>query len=182
MRASAGTSATSSRSAVILAAPGRRPLAPDRGDRAARAVRVPRPPAAAAGTHRARAAEPVTERHDAQAARGRDRGGPRRPGRRRRRRASEVTLFGHPTRIPNGPATLAVTHRTPIIVGRCLRDRAGPLQSPRARCSRCRTAAIAAPTSPLLTQRLAERLEHDIAAAPEQWWGAFQPFWPDLGA
>ena len=27
---------------------------------------------------------------------------------------------------------------------------------------------------------LARRLEHDIAAAPEQWWGAFQPFWPDL--
>ncbi len=34
----------------------------------------------------------------------------------------------------------------------------------------------------LLTERLADRLGRDIAAAPEQWWGAFQPFWTDLGA
>ena len=24
------------------------------------------------------------------------------------------------------------------------------------------------------------RFERDIGEAPEQWWGAFQPFWPDL--
>ena len=32
----------------------------------------------------------------------------------------------------------------------------------------------------VLVERLAAALEHDIAEAPEQWWGAFQPFWPDL--
>ena len=92
-----------------------------------------------------------------------------------------VTLFGHPTSIPNGPAMLAVTHRTALIVGRCLRvgpDRflvdGGVLDVPD---TGDRRADIAA-----LTERIAARFERDIGAAPEQWWGAFQPFWPDLAA
>jgi len=31
-----------------------------------------------------------------------------------------------------------------------------------------------------LTRAIAARFEVDIGAAPEQWWGAFQPYWPDL--
>ncbi len=31
-----------------------------------------------------------------------------------------------------------------------------------------------------LATRIAARFERDIGDAPEQWWGAFQPFWPDL--
>jgi lauroyl/myristoyl acyltransferase len=31
-----------------------------------------------------------------------------------------------------------------------------------------------------LAARVAARFERDIGSAPEQWWGAFQPFWPDL--
>jgi lauroyl/myristoyl acyltransferase len=91
-----------------------------------------------------------------------------------------VTVFGHTASIPNGPAMLAVTHGATVIVGRCLRtgpDRfeaegeiIGPLDSGD------RRADIAT-----LTERFAARFERDIAAAPEQWWGAFQPFWPDLG-
>jgi phosphatidylinositol dimannoside acyltransferase len=90
-----------------------------------------------------------------------------------------VTIFGHPTTLPIGPAMLAVTHRAALIVGRGLRvgpDRyevdgeVMPLPE-----IADRRAAITA-----LTERIAARFEHDIAAAPEQWWGAFQPFWPDL--
>ncbi len=92
-----------------------------------------------------------------------------------------VTMFGHPTRIPNGPAMLAVTHRAALVVGRCLR--VGPdrflvdgevVDVPDTGDRRADVAA--------LTERIAARFERDIAAAPEQWWGAFQPFWPDLGA
>lgn len=92
-----------------------------------------------------------------------------------------VTMFGHPTRIPNGPAMLAVTHRAAVIVGRCLR--VGPdrflvdgdvVDVP---ATGDRRADVGT-----LTERIAARFERDIAAAPEQWWGAFQPFWPDLPA
>ncbi len=90
-----------------------------------------------------------------------------------------VTIFGHPTQVPMGPATLAVAHRASVIVGRCLR--VGPdrfaadgdiLDLP---ASGNRRADISA-----LTEMIARRFERDIGEAPEQWWGAFQPFWPDL--
>ena len=92
-----------------------------------------------------------------------------------------VTVFGHPTRIPSGPAMLAVSHHAALVVGRCLR--VGPdrfvvdgeiVDVPD---SGDRRADVAA-----LTARIAARFERDIGAAPEQWWGAFQPFWPDLRA
>jgi KDO2-lipid IV(A) lauroyltransferase len=91
----------------------------------------------------------------------------------------EVDLFGHPTRVPSGPAALAVLTGAPIVAGRCLRigpDRfvAGGVRitwSPSGK----RDADIEA-----LTRKLAARYEHDIGEAPEQWWGAFQPRWPDL--
>lgn len=92
-----------------------------------------------------------------------------------------VTMFGHPTSIPNGPALLAITTGATVIAGRCLRvgpDRfegIGEILEPA--ISGDRRADVAA-----LTDRLAARFETDIAAAPDQWWGAFQPFWPDIGA
>jgi lauroyl/myristoyl acyltransferase len=90
-----------------------------------------------------------------------------------------VTMFGHRTAVPTGPAMLAVTSRASVVVGRCLRT--GPdrfvadgevVEVPD---SGDRRADVVA-----LTERMAARFERDIAAAPEQWWGAFQPFWPDL--
>jgi len=90
-----------------------------------------------------------------------------------------VTMFGHPTTVPLGPAALAVTHRAAVVVGRCLR--VGPdrfradgelLELPSTGDRRADTAALAT--------RIAARFERDIGDAPEQWWGAFQPFWPDL--
>jgi KDO2-lipid IV(A) lauroyltransferase len=90
-----------------------------------------------------------------------------------------VTMFGHPTTVPLGPAALAVAHRAALIVGRCLRI--GPdrfraegdlLEVPSTDDRRADAAALAT--------RIAARFERDIGDAPEQWWGAFQPFWPDL--
>ncbi|MCC6618882.1 MAG: hypothetical protein IT341_07570 [Chloroflexi bacterium] len=90
-----------------------------------------------------------------------------------------VTMFGHATTIPNGPAVLALTHDAPVVVGRCLR--VGPdrfeadgevILLPTDGDRRARVAA--------LTERIAARFEHDIGEAPEQWWGAFQSFWPDI--
>ncbi len=90
-----------------------------------------------------------------------------------------VTMFGHPTTVPMGPAVLAIAHGAAVIVGRCLRtgpDRfvaeGEPIEVP---ATGDRRADVAA-----LTRLMAARYEHDIGEAPEQWWGAFQPFWPDL--
>ena len=90
-----------------------------------------------------------------------------------------VTMFGHETEIPVGPAMLAVTHGASVLVGRCLR--LGPdrfeaegqvLEIPGGGDRRANAVE--------LTRAIAARFEHDIGEAPEQWWGAFQPFWPDL--
>jgi phosphatidylinositol dimannoside acyltransferase len=90
-----------------------------------------------------------------------------------------VVMFGHPTTMPIGPAWLAVSHRATLIVGRCLRI--GPdrfraegeqLEIPASGDRRADTA--------ILVELIAARFERDIGEAPDQWWGAFQPFWPDL--
>lgn len=90
-----------------------------------------------------------------------------------------VRMFGHETTVPTGPAFLAVTHRATLAVGRCLRI--GPdrfrgegeiIEVPDTGNRRADAAA--------LTERIAARFEADIGEAPDQWWGAFQPFWPDL--
>ena len=91
-----------------------------------------------------------------------------------------VTVFGHPTTLPTGPAWLAATHRAAILVGRCLREGEGHYRVDgemidAGAMEGDRRAMVAE-----LTERLARRFEADVAAAPEQWWGAFQPFWPDL--
>jgi KDO2-lipid IV(A) lauroyltransferase len=92
-----------------------------------------------------------------------------------------VTMFGHPTQVPLGPAMLAVTHRAGVLVGRCLRvgpdrfEAAGTEMEPPATGDRRADTAT-------LTEAIAARFERDIGETPEQWWGAFQPFWPDIPA
>jgi KDO2-lipid IV(A) lauroyltransferase len=90
-----------------------------------------------------------------------------------------VTMFGHPTSVPLGPAMLAVTYRTALLVGRCLRVGPDRFQIDGEVMPVPDTGDRRADVS-TLADRIAARFEHDIAAAPEQWWGAFQPFWPDL--
>jgi KDO2-lipid IV(A) lauroyltransferase len=92
-----------------------------------------------------------------------------------------VTLFGHPTTLPIGPAWLAVNHRAALLVGRCLR--VGPDRF------HAEGTFLEIPDSGdrredvrVLVRRIGECFERDIGANPEQWWGAFQPLWPDLRA
>jgi phosphatidylinositol dimannoside acyltransferase len=93
----------------------------------------------------------------------------------------EVRFFGHPARVPDAPAILAVLTGAPVVAG-TLR-RIGPDRFA-ARVERVpwtptgdRETDVAA-----LTQRITDVLADHIAQAPEQWWGAFQPIWPDLPA
>jgi phosphatidylinositol dimannoside acyltransferase len=90
-----------------------------------------------------------------------------------------VPLFGHPAPISAGPALLAVETGVPVYVGsaRRTRDRRylGRLllvPAPEAGSRRERVTA--------LTAGIASAFESLLADAPEQWWGAFHPIWPDL--
>lgn len=90
-----------------------------------------------------------------------------------------VPLFGHPAPIPAGPALLAIEAGVPVYAGtaRRTKDRryAGRLllvPAPEAGSRRERMVA--------LTASLAQAFESLLADAPEQWWGAFHPVWPDL--
>jgi KDO2-lipid IV(A) lauroyltransferase len=94
--------------------------------------------------------------------------------------AVEVTFFGHPARVPSGPATLALLSEAPIVVVTVRRSAPGRF---RARSERIewtaggdREADVVA-----ITQRIAAALERHIGEAPEQWWGTFQPVWTDFG-
>jgi KDO2-lipid IV(A) lauroyltransferase len=92
----------------------------------------------------------------------------------------EVTMFGHPTTMPIGPAWLAVNHGAALLAGRCLRI--GPDRF------RAEGTFLELPGTGgrredvrVMVERVAAAAERDIAEAPEQWWGAFQKFWPDVG-
>lgn len=89
-----------------------------------------------------------------------------------------VTLFGHETTLPAGPATLSLRTGRPLYVARALRE--GP----------DRFTATAWPVSiqpsgnrradvEALTRALAAEFERVIAEAPEQWFAVFQPVWKD---
>jgi KDO2-lipid IV(A) lauroyltransferase len=91
----------------------------------------------------------------------------------------EVSFFGHPARVPDGPATLAVLTGAPVVVGTLRRTAPNRFAA--------RTDLVAwTPTGnrradmAALTQRITDVLADHIAQAPEQWWGAFQPVWADL--
>jgi KDO2-lipid IV(A) lauroyltransferase len=89
-----------------------------------------------------------------------------------------VTLFGHPTTLPAGAATLALRTGRPLIVARALRlgpDRFTATGWPVAvELTGDRRADTQA-----LTVAMAAVLERAIDEAPEQWFGAFQPIWLD---
>ncbi len=92
-----------------------------------------------------------------------------------------VDFLGAPVTVPQGPATLAVLTGASVIVGRCLRVAPERFevrgQQVAWQPSGDRRADIEA-----LTRRIASRMEADIAGAPEQWFGAFQHFWPEGAA
>jgi KDO2-lipid IV(A) lauroyltransferase len=91
----------------------------------------------------------------------------------------EVPLFGHLAPIPAGPALLSLETGAPIYVSAARRTGDGtyrvrmiPVTSPEAGTRRERLVA--------LTAAMTLAFESIIADAPEQWWGAFHPIWPDL--
>lgn len=92
-----------------------------------------------------------------------------------------TTLFGAPASIPLGPALIAIESGAPTYVttvrrvpGRRYVGRLDPLAVPLDGSRRERVTAIVATEARLFEQA--------IARAPEQWFGAFFPIWPDLEA
>jgi lauroyl/myristoyl acyltransferase len=91
----------------------------------------------------------------------------------------DVPFFGAIAPLPMGPGLLAMEHGLPIWVAAVRRAGGGryrgqlrrveiPTQGPRrARLTAAMTGVAAA-------------MEESIAEAPEQWWSAFAPVWPDL--
>ena len=89
-----------------------------------------------------------------------------------------VTMFGRPTTLPAGPATLALRTDRPLMMARVLRTaperfsvRAELVEAPRT--GRADEDVVA------LTTALAASFEAAIGEAPDQWWASFQPFWTD---
>jgi KDO2-lipid IV(A) lauroyltransferase len=92
-----------------------------------------------------------------------------------------VSMFGHATTLPAGPATLALRTGKPLVMARVRRTaperfsvRAELVEAPRTGDAEADVAA--------LTTALAAAFERAIGEAPEQWWAAFQPFWTDQRA
>jgi lauroyl/myristoyl acyltransferase len=90
-----------------------------------------------------------------------------------------VPFFGADAPISPGPALLAIQAGVPVYVGWARRRRGGryaaglaALPVPETGTRRERMTA--------LTANIAAAFESVLADAPEQWWGAFHPIWPDL--
>lgn len=89
-------------------------------------------------------------------------------------------LFGMDTRIPVGPARIAIARRAAVLVGTCAPPaRAGSGASgphlPRVRISRVSTADLPCGEAAerVLVERITKELDQRIAAWPEAWLGAF---------
>jgi KDO2-lipid IV(A) lauroyltransferase len=93
----------------------------------------------------------------------------------------EAPLFGHPARLPIGPALLAVESGAPLYVAAV--RRAGPGRY-RGRLTRVHVAGQGTrrERTQVTVARLARAFEAGITDAPEQWWALFFPIWPDLAA
>ena len=95
-------------------------------------------------------------------------------------RASHVPFFGHPAPIPAGPALLALETGAPDLRRLRAPHRGRPLPRPARPRRRRRRRARGASGSPASPPAIAAAFEAILADAPEQWWGAFHPIWPDL--
>jgi lauroyl/myristoyl acyltransferase len=90
-----------------------------------------------------------------------------------------VPFFGHDTPMSPAPALLAIEANAPLYVGSARRLAGGRyggklwlVPTPDEGTRRERVIE--------LTRRSAVAFESILADAPEQWWGAFHPIWPDL--
>lgn len=88
-----------------------------------------------------------------------------------------VTLFGAPTTLPTGPATLALMTGRPLLAVACWRI--GPERfNARAWLIEAEASGDRRADAAALTEAMGRRFEEAIGANPEQWFGAFQPIWP----
>jgi lauroyl/myristoyl acyltransferase len=90
-------------------------------------------------------------------------------------------FFGHPAPMSPGPALLAIEAGVPVYAAAVRRTRGGRYAA--------RLASVPIPADgtrrermTALTTNIATVFEALLADAPEQWWGAFHPIWPDLAA
>jgi KDO2-lipid IV(A) lauroyltransferase len=90
-----------------------------------------------------------------------------------------MPLFGHEAPISPAPALFAIETGAPVYVGSARRLKGGRyggklwlVPTPEEGSRRERMVE--------LTRRIAVEFETILADAPEQWWGAFHPIWPDL--
>jgi lauroyl/myristoyl acyltransferase len=90
-----------------------------------------------------------------------------------------VSFFGHPTTLPEGPAGLVVMSDAAFLAGCCLRIGPDRFECEAERIEVARTGDRRTDVE-ALTRAMGAQFERQIARAPEQWWGAFQPIWPDL--
>ena len=93
----------------------------------------------------------------------------------------EVPLFGAPARLPIGPALLAIESGAPVYVVGVRRAGPGRYRGQLREVEVVREG----PRRQRLTRTMAHiaaAFEATIAEAPEQWWAAFFPIWPDLEA
>lgn len=88
-------------------------------------------------------------------------------------------FFGHPAPMSPGPALLAIEARVPVYAASARRTRGGRYTG--------KMIAVPIPSEGTrreqiieLTNAIAASFETILADAPEQWWGAFHPIWPDL--
>lgn len=90
-----------------------------------------------------------------------------------------VPFFGADAPIPPGVALLSIETGVPVYAAACRRVAGGKYAG--------RMVLVPTPAEGTrrermteLTRRIALAFEDLIADAPEQWWGAFHPIWPDL--
>jgi lauroyl/myristoyl acyltransferase len=95
-------------------------------------------------------------------------------------RGHPTTLFGSPTSLPTGPASLARTSGRPLVLVACRRVGTERFNA-RAWLIEAKPSGDRATDVAALTEAMARRMEEAIAAAPEQWFAAFQPIWDEQG-
>ncbi len=90
-----------------------------------------------------------------------------------------VPFFGHPARLPAGPALVAIEAGVPVYAGAARRMGGGRYGARLVRVARPEGDTHREQVTSL-TAAIAAAFETLLADGPEQWWGAFHPIWPDL--
>jgi KDO2-lipid IV(A) lauroyltransferase len=91
----------------------------------------------------------------------------------------QVPFFGAPAPFPIGAALLAVETGAPLVVGGARRVGVGRYAGWLSRIEVPATGTRREKVHALVAS-MAATFEELIAQAPEQWWAAFHPIWPDL--